>query len=36
MPKMTGYVNIIKHTLNLDNLDNFIKKKWKNLLFLDC
>ena len=39
---MTGYVNIIKHTLKVekgialkkDKLDPFIKK-WKNLLFLD-
>ena len=41
-PNMTGYVNIIKHTLKVekgialkkDKLDPFIKK-WKNLLFLD-
>ena len=40
---MTGYVNIIKHTLKVekgiglkkDKLDPFIKK-WKNLLLLDC
>ena len=40
---MTGYVNIIKHTLKVekeialkkDKLDPFIRK-WKNLLFLDC
>ena len=40
---MTGYINIIKHTLKVekgialkkDKLDPFIKK-WKNFLFLDC